>query len=98
MTLLAAVCDEAAGQPIVTSRLVLAANTMALDVSEFEILLPGQQLDHIFLEMQVPGHEEWHPSFRHQLALGRLCPLLVELKRMPTKCASPRIWTQKPDP
>jgi len=84
MALPAKICDEATGQPVVASRLVLGGKVIAEGVSEFKFVLPGGQLDYIFLEVQTPGSERWEVGFRHQLSHSRTYPLLVELKRMPT--------------
>ena len=72
--------DEATSQPVAATRVILGGEVIAEGVSEFKFVLPGEQLDYIFLEVQAPGYEEWEVGFRHQLSRSRTYPLLVELK------------------
>jgi len=65
----------------------VGGKVLAEQVSEFKFVLPGEQLDYIFLEVQALGYEEWKVGFRHQLSHSRTYPLLVELKPKPTKPA-----------
>ena len=87
LTISAKIRDEATSQPIVASRVILGGKVIAEGVTEFKFVLPGEQLDYIFLEVQAPGYEEWEVGFRHQLSHSRIYPLLVELKTKPTESA-----------
>jgi hypothetical protein len=78
---------DAAGQPVMATRVILGGEVIVEGVSEFEFVLPGEQLDYIYLEVQAPGYKEWKVGFRHQLSHSRTYPLLVELKPIPTKPA-----------
>ena len=79
--------DEATGQPVVAARVILGGEVIAEGVSEFELVLPGEQLEYVFLEVEAPGYEEWEVGFRHQLSHSRTYPLLVELEKKPTEPA-----------
>ena len=85
LTVIVKIRDKATGQPVMASRVILGGKVIAEHVSEFRFVLPGEQLDYIFLEVQAPGYKQWKIGFRHQLSHSRTYPLLVELEPMPTK-------------
>lgn len=87
LTVTAKIRSKANGQPVVVARVILGGEVIAEGVSEFEFVLPGEQPDYIFLEVQAPGYEEWEIGFRHHLSHSRTYPLLVELEPMPTQPA-----------
>lgn len=80
LKVLAKIRDETTGEPVIASRVILGGEVIAEGVSEFEFVLPGEQLDYVYLEVQAPDYEEWNVGFRHQLSHSRTFPLLVELK------------------
>ena len=86
-TVLVKIRDESTGQPVMASRVILGGEVIAEGVSEFKFVLPGEQLDYVFLEVQAPGYERWEVGFRHQLSHSRTYPLLVELRPKPAKPA-----------
>jgi len=85
LTVLAKIRAEATGQPVMATRAILGGEVIAEGLSEFEFVLPGEQLDYICLEVEAPGYEKWEVGFRHQLSHSRTYPLLVELKPKPTR-------------
>ena len=75
------------GQPVVALRVILGGEVIAEGVSEFRFVLPGEQLDYIYLEVQATGYHKWSVGFRHQLTHSRTYSLLIELKPKPTEPA-----------
>jgi hypothetical protein len=87
LTVIAKIRNKATGQPVVVARVILGGEVIAKGASEFGFVLPGEQPDYIFLEVQALGYKEWEVGFRHHLSHSRTYPLLVELEPMPTRPA-----------